>query len=140
MEIDENEDRKMKKRNMILWIIIVVVVIAVCVWLLVRPKALGNINASFAEQTTSISDFSFTAEKGDKIKFSFRSNITAGNLEIMLYDSNDNEVYVLDHAKALETFYTFDFSDTYTLKAIYTDFTDHFKIAVYPAKSYGHEK
>lgn len=113
---------------------ILAVTIAVCVWLLVRPKALGNINASFAERTTSSSTVSFTVEKGDKIKFSFQSNITTGDLEIVLYDSNDNEVYVLDHAKALETFYTFDLSGTYNLQAIYTDFIGNFKIAVYPAK------
>ena len=102
----------MKKKSIAICVIVAVVIV-VCVWLLMRPKALGNINASFNEQTTSISDFSFTAERGNRIKFSFWSNINAGDLEIILYDSNDNVVYVLDHAKALETYYTFDLSGTY---------------------------
>ena len=123
----------MKKRTVAIFAIIAIVIV-VGMWLLLRPKALGNINASFTEQTTSVSEFSFTAEKGDRVKFSFQSNINAGELEIIVYASNGNEVYVLDHAKALETFFTFDSSDTYTLRAEYTEFIGDFKIAVYPAK------
>lgn len=123
----------MKKKRILAICSVIAAVIVVAAWLLLRPKALGNINASFAEQTTSVSEFSFAAEKGDRVKFSFRSEIDAGELEIIVYDSNDNAVYVLDHAKALETFFTFDNSDTYTLQAEYTDFTGNFKIAVYPA-------
>ena len=124
----------MRKKRIVTGIIVAaIMVIAVCAWLLTRPRALGNINASFDGQATSISDISFTVESGKKIRFSFRSDIKAGDLEIILYDSNDHAVYVLDHAKALETYYTFDLAGTYTLKAEYTDFIGSFKIAVYPA-------
>ena len=67
------------------------------------------------------------------MKFSFQSDISAGELDIIIYSSNGSEVYVLDHAKALETFFTFDSADTYTLQAEYSDFVGSFKIAVYSA-------
>ena len=122
----------MKKKTIALCTIAAVVMI-VFAWLLLRPQALGNINASFDAPTTNVSDFSFAAENGSRVKFSFQSDISAGELEIIVYSSNGSAVYVLDHAKALETFFTFDSADTYTLQAEYTDFVGSFKIAVYPA-------
>ena len=122
------------KRKQIVVCALVAIVVVVGVLLLLRPKALGNITASYDEPETSASEVSFDAEKGDRIKFSFRSDIKAGELEIVVYDSTGNEIYVLDHAKALETFYSFENSDTYTLRAEYSDFIGNFKIAVYPAK------
>ena len=50
-----------------------------------------------------------------------------------MYSSKGNEVYVLDHAKALETFFTFDNADTYTVQAEYSDFVGNFKVSVYLA-------
>ena len=108
------------------------IIIIVGAWLFLRPQAYGNMNASFDKPTTSVSNFSFAAENGERVKFSFRSDISAGELEIIVYSSSGNEVYALDHAKALETFFTFDSADTYTLQAEYTDFVGNFKIAVYP--------
>ena len=122
------------KRKQIVICALVAIVVVVGVLLLLRPKALGNITASYDEPETSASEVSFAAEKGERVKFSFRSDIKAGELEIVVYDSTGNEIYVLDHAKALETFYTFENSDTYTLRAEYSDFIGNFKIAVYPAK------
>ena len=123
----------MKKKQIALCAIIAIIVV-VGALLLLRPKALGNINASFDEPETSASEFSFAAEKGERVKFSFRSDIKAGELEIVVYNSAGNEIYVLDHANALETFYTFENSDTYTLRAEYSEFIGNFKIVVYPAK------
>lgn len=122
----------MKKKNIVLCTIIVIIII-VGGWILLRPQALGNINASFDEPTTNVSNFSFVAEDGDRVKFSFQSDISAGELEIIVCSSNGSVVYVLDHAKLLETFFTFDSADTYTLQAEYTDFIGSFKIAVYSA-------
>lgn len=122
------------KKKLIAICAIVAVVVIVGVWFLFRPEVLGNINASVTEQETSVSEFSFAAEKGERVKFSFRSDIKAGELEIVVYDSNGSEVYVLDQAKALEAFYTFDNSDTYTLRAEYTEFVGNFKITVFSAK------
>lgn len=123
----------MKKKQIVICAIVAIVVV-VGVLLLLRPKALGNINTSFDEPETSASEFSFAVEKGERVKFSFRSDIKAGELEIVVYDSAGNEIYVLDHAKALETFYTFENSDTYTLRAEYSDFVGKFTIAIYPVK------
>lgn len=122
----------MKKKRIAICAVVAIVIVGTL--LLLRPKAIGNINASFNTPETSASEFSFSAEKDERIKFSFRSDIKAGDLEIIVYDSVGNEVYVLDHAKALETFYTFDATDTYTLRAEYAAFVGNFEVAVYPAK------
>ena len=122
----------MKKKTVVICAIVAVIII-VGAWLLFRPQALGNINASFDKPTTNVSNFSFAAENGDRVQFSFQSDISAGELDIIIYSSNGSEVYVLDHAKALETFFTFDSADTYTLQAEYSDFVGSFKIAVYSA-------
>ncbi len=71
-------------------------------------------------------------EKG-KIKFSFKSSVEAGELDIVLYDSDGNIVYELDKAKALETYCTLEKADTYTLSAKYNDFVGNYKIVVYEA-------
>lgn len=77
------------------------------------------------------SNISFSGEAGEKIKFSFRSHIESGDLELVLYDSNGNAVYELDQAKALETYFVLEKSDTYTLEAEYKDFIGNYKIVVY---------
>ena len=88
---------------------------------------------SYTEQITTASDISFSGEAGERIKFSFRSNIVNGELNMVLYDSNGNVVYTLDEAKALETFFTLDSSGTYTLAAECKDFIGEYKIKVYKA-------
>lgn len=45
--------------------------------------------------------------------------------------STSNISYELDKAKALETYFTFNKTDTYTLKAEYVDFVGNYEIAVY---------
>ena len=105
------------KKNYLTWGIVIVIVAIIGVYLITRPKALGNISNSYAAPTTTTSDILFYGEAGDKIKFLFRSNIENGNLDIILYDSEGNEVYKLDKAKDLETFFTLNNSDTYTLTA-----------------------
>ena len=123
----------MKTKNIMICIVIVVVVLA-SLWLLFRPKALGNMNHSYTESTTSSSNFSFSGETGERIKISFASDIKNGDLNIVLYDSNKNIVYQLDKAKELVTYYTFSNADTYILTAEYTNFVGNFKVEVYPIK------
>ena len=122
----------MKKKTITICAIVMVVFVF-GVWLLLKPKAIANIDKAYASATSNSSAVTFQADKGDRVKFSFRSEINAGNLEIIVYSSDGRVVYVLDHAKELETYYTFDNSDTYSLKAEYTDFVGSFKIAIYPA-------
>ena len=52
---------------------------------------------------------------------------------MFLYDSRGNVEYTLDRARELRTYYTFDYSDTYTLIAEYRNFTGRFDIKVYKA-------
>lgn len=49
-----------------------------------------------------------------------------GGLNVVLYDPTGNLIYELDKAKALETYFTFDKTDTYTLKAEYVDFVGNY--------------
>ena len=123
----------MKKKNIAICIVVIAVVL-ISAWLVFRPKALGNINHSYTEPTTSNSNFSFSGETGERIKISFASDIRSGDLNIILYDSNKNTVYELDKAKELVTYYTFDNTGTYILTAEYTDFVGNFKVKVYPVK------
>lgn len=120
----------MKKKYIIIGAIVVIFVVLI-IWLLTRHESLGNINHAYSEPETSVSNISFIGEAGDRIKFSFRSNIENGDLDIILYDSEGNEVYKLDRAKALETFLDLDNSDTYTLAAECKDFIGSFKITIY---------
>jgi hypothetical protein len=120
----------MRRKSIIIGIIIVIIAV-ISIYLLTRPIALGNINQSYSKETTSTSNISFLGTAGDKIKFSFRSNIVSGNLDIILYDSKGNEVYKLDKAKALETFFNLSNSDTYTLTAECSNFIGKFKVKVY---------
>lgn len=102
-------------------------------WIFNRPESLGNITQKFSESTTSSANITFSGEANERIKFSFKSNIESGELDIILYDSNENVVYELDKAKALETYFTFEKADTYTLKAEYVDFVGNYKVEVFEA-------
>ncbi len=120
----------MKKTSFII-VIIIVVVSAISIHLITSPKVLGNMSKSYSEQITTTSDISFSGEAGDRIKFSFKSDIISGNLDMVLYDSVGNEVYTLDSAKALETFFTLERSDTFTLATKCSNFIGDYKIVVY---------
>ncbi len=112
-------------------IIIFVIVSTISIYLITGPKVLGNISNSYSEKITTTSDISFSREAGDRIKFSFKSDIISGDLDIILYDSTGNEVYKLDKAKELETFFTLERSDTYTLAAKCNSFIGRYKIVIY---------
>ena len=122
----------MKKKNIIL-IIIMLVIVLLILWIINRPESLGNITQKFSEPTTSYSNITFSGEANERIKFSFKSNIESGELDIILYDSTGNVVYELDKAKALETYFTFEKTDTYTLKTEYVDFVGNYEVEVYEA-------
>lgn len=122
----------MKKK--ILVIVIVVVLVLAGLWLVARPKTLGNMKHSYDTATTSSSDFSFAGQENEKIKLLFESNVESGDLVITLRDSSGNVVYELDDAKRLETFYTLNTSDTYMVVAEYKEFVGDFKVTVYLAK------
>jgi len=122
----------MKKKSIIIGIIVVIVVV-ISIYLLTSSKVLCSMNHSYSEQTTNTSAVGFLGETGDRIKFSFRSNIESGDLDIILYDSEGNEVYELDRAKELETFFNLSNSDTYTLVADCSNFTGSYSIKVYKA-------
>ncbi len=119
------------KKKIIIISICVLLVALLCIYFLTRPNVLGNINQTFIDKETGSSDISFYAESGDRIKFSFKSEIESGILEIILCDSNGDVVYELDRAKELETFFTFEKADKYFLKSEYSDFIGKYSITVY---------
>lgn len=120
----------MKKKVLL---IVVFVIILLMVWIFNRPESLGNITQKFSKPTTRSSSITFLGEINERIKFSFKSNIESGELDIILYDSNGNVVYELDKAKALETYFTFEKADTYTLNAEHVDFVGNYKVEIYKA-------
>ena len=122
----------MKKKGIIATVIVLIVVTA-GVYLLSRPKPLGSMHNSYSEQTTAVSDISFFGDANQRIRFSFRSDIVCGELDIILSDSAGNEVYMLDQAGALEKLLTLDSSDTYTLTAKCTNFVGKYEVSVYEA-------
>lgn len=122
----------MKKKLFI--IVIIIMIMFVSIWLLIRPETLGNMNHSYDTATTSSSDFSFVGQEGERIKFSFESDVESGDLVITLRGSSGNVVYELDDAKRLETFYTLNTTDTYMVVAEYEEFIGDFRVTVYLAK------
>lgn len=118
------------KRNSIVICCLCITAITIAIGVLIRPQYLGNINHNFSEPTSSTSTFSFFAEAGDKIKFSFSSGINKGTLDIVLYDSNGNVVHELDYAKELEEWIILDKEGEYILSAEYSNFVGKFKVAV----------
>ena len=121
----------MKRKGIAAGIVVVIAAIVfLSVYWITRANTLGNINFSCREQTSSISDFTFEGESGDKLKFSFSSKVDGGSLDIILRDSQGAAVYELDQAKELVTWFTLEKTDTYTLAAEYSDFVGNFKIKV----------
>lgn len=116
---------------MITIIALFVIVAFLSIWLVNRPEKLGSMNHVYKEPITCNSEIEFQAAAGDRLKFSFSSTVESGSLDIILYDSEGNQVYVLDKAKVLEAFHSLDDSDTYTLAAECSDFIGEYKIKVY---------
>ena len=120
----------MKKRTIVTGIIVIAIIVLSGIYLITRPKVLASMNHSYPEPTTGSSDVTFNAAAGDNIKFSFESDIESGDLDIILYDSQLNAVYQLDHAASLSVPFTVESTDTYTMSAEYRDFVGNFKLTV----------
>ena len=95
-----------------------------------KEKTVGNMNNNIKEIKTSKSSFSFSGNKGDRIKVSLRTTVTHGTIDFILTDSSGNVVKELDRAKALEEFINLNLDDKYTMTAIYKEFTGKFNIKI----------
>lgn len=116
------------KIKIILSVIIVGVIIISVLGL--RQKVLGNMSDDIRDIQTSSSDFSFVGSAGDRIKISLRTSVANGTVDFILSDSKGNVVSELDRAKALETFVDLSYDDTYTMTAIYKEFTGEYSVKV----------
>lgn len=125
----KGKHKKMKKNCIIIGILIVIM--AVFCMGCTSAKKLGNISQTYSQPETSVSNITFQGEAGDKIKFSFSSDVEEGALDIFVYDSDGNVVKELDRAKELETYMILEHSDTYTLQAEYEGFVGDFKVTIY---------
>lgn len=121
----------MKKKTILVAVVLAATTIGLSIWLQSRHELLGNMNHRYTVPETSTANFSFTADAGDEIKFSFASSIQGGDLNILLYDPSGAVVTKLPHAKELETFAILEQSGTYTLTAQCEDFVGNFRIKVY---------
>ena len=114
-------------------ILLLVVVVGVGIVIVIfsgRQKVLGNMSRDVEKAKTSSSDFSFAGSEGERIKISLRTTVTNGTVDFILSDSQGNVVKELDRAKALETFVDLSYDDTYTMTAVYKEFTGKFSIKV----------
>ncbi len=118
------------KRKITIAIILAVIAAALLILFCTRRKVYGNIDVSVQEEKTATSDFSFTADKGDRLKISLRTNVKTGTVDVTITDSKGGIVKELDRAKALETYMDVEYDDTYTVTAVYKEFTGKFKIKV----------
>ena len=119
------------KRKITIVIILAVIAAALLTLFCNRRKVYGNIDVSVQEEKTATSDFSFTtADKGDRLKISLRTNVKTGTVDVTITDSKGEIVKELDRAKALETYMDVEYDDTYTVTAVYKEFTGKFKIKV----------
>lgn len=118
------------KRKITIAIILTVIAAALLILFCTRQKEYGNINVNTQEEKTSSSEFSFTADKGDRLRISLRTNVKTGAVDVTITDSKGKIVKELDHAKALETYMNVEYDDTYTVTAAYKQFTGKFKIKV----------
>ncbi|MDE7390078.1 MAG: hypothetical protein K2M82_03965 [Lachnospiraceae bacterium] len=117
-------------RKFLVTAIAVLVVALLYIYFSSSLTSFGNISYMCTSPKTNVSTISFYAEEGDRLKFSFESDIENGDLEITLRDSNGNDMYTLDDAKELVTYFTLDKTDTYELSAEYNDFVGKFKVNV----------
>lgn len=119
---------KIGKKKIFFLIIIVMVVISIMFNF--RQKVLGNMSDNIKTKQTSSSDFSFSADEGQRIKVSLRTNVKNGTVDFVITDSKGNVVAELDRARALETYVDIEYSDTYTMTAIYKEFVGDYNIKV----------
>lgn len=126
---DERGEWKMKMKILLAVVITVVVVMFVVIFG-TRQKILGNMSDYIQDMKTSSSDFSFTGSEGDRIKVSLRTTVKNGTVDFILSDSKGNVVTEFDRARALETFVDLSYDDTYTLTAIYKEFTGRFSAKI----------
>ena len=73
---------KIGKKKIFLLIVIVMVVISIMFNL--RQKVLGNMSDNIKTKQTSSSDFSFSADEGQIIKVSLRTDVKNGTVDFVL--------------------------------------------------------
>lgn len=122
--------KRMKKKSIIIGIGVLLIMV-LGIWLFFRPQALGKIHNRYPNPADTTSAVTFWGEEKDRIRFSFRSEIQNGNLDIKLYDSEGNEIYKLDSVGGQEDFFTLSKSDTYTLAAECSGFTGSYEVKLY---------
>lgn len=125
----------MNKKSIVISMITGIVAVCVLVlWLLNCPKSLGGMRGKYSEPTTRVSEITFSGKEGDKIKFSFTSDIEQGDLDIILYDSQGEVVKKLGRADKLETIVTLENIDEYQLRAECKEFAGNYKVKIYRMK------
>ena len=103
----------MKKKIFITTIAVFALAAAVTASVIARniSRTFGSMSSSFSSPKTESSSFEFSAEAGDRVRIAFSSDIKSGNLTVIMYNS-DGEVKTLDSAKALQTYWNIEKTDT----------------------------
>lgn len=123
----------MKKKVIFISLAIIVIAAVLAVFIVKRPKTLGNMSNSFLSPETTTQSFSFSGENFDRIKIELSSDVKSGELDISIFDSKGNIVKTLDKAKELHTYLTLDSSEAYTCEASCSEMVGSYNVKVYGA-------
>ena len=103
---------------------------ALGLWILLRPKALGNISRSCDLPESGLSRISFPAEEGERFRVSFATQAQAGTVVLVIRDAQGDMVENLGQARQLEVWVTLPEKGVYTLEAEYEGFIGQFQARI----------
>lgn len=120
----------MKKKGVLLAAFLLLAVCILAAAAIPGSEKLGNISQRYTAPTSAVSDVSFAAQGGDRLKFSLRTDTQAGDVRIVLRDASGAIVHEFDQAKALEAYFKLEKTGTYTLEAVCTEFVGEYSVSV----------
>lgn len=119
----------MRKKTVIIGVAVVLAA-ALGLWILLRPKALGNISRSCDLPESGLSRISFPAEAGERFRVSFTTQAQAGTVALAIRDAQGDLVESLGQARRLEVWVVLPEKGVYTLEAEYEEFVGQFQARI----------
>ncbi|RDU23528.1 hypothetical protein [Anaerosacchariphilus polymeriproducens] len=115
-------------------IIIIGICICVCIGIVVvkikQNSLLGNLKRNLIHETSSNSEISFNAKKGDIIKLSNKLSINKGSLRTAFKDSDGNVIDSFELKKNSSRKVSINKDGEYILSVTYNNFIGNFAINV----------
>lgn len=95
-----------------------------------RTIVLGNMGSIIEGDKTANTEIDFTACEGEAVKVSVKTQVKNGEIKYIVSDSKGNIIDDLGTADAMEVFVDIPYDDTYTLSAIYKEFSGEYNVKV----------